>query len=326
MRMRKPLLIAAAVVVAAAAGAGAWWLTASARKGTAVAATVNGEAILWSQVDAEVSRAAAQFGVDPKNAAFQQQRDEITKAVMDQLIGARLIMQEARRRNLTAPDAEVEQQVAEIKKRFPTERDFTEALTRNGFTLTSLREAIRVQKTQRRLADQVAQGSVTDQEVRDFFERNRSRFDKPAQLKVSHILFRITEKEQESVASAKLKIVQAKMADGEKFEDLARKYSEDTASAPQGGDLGYVARGTLVKEFEEAAWALRPGQTSAPVRTQYGLHIIRAFDTKPAEAADFEKVKDEIREQLLASKREKAFSAWLDEQRKAAKIEKFERK
>jgi len=325
MNVRKVLMAVAVVVVLAAAGVGAWVLTAGARRGASVAAKVNGDVIYWSQVDGEVSRAAAQFGLDPANKEFEKQRAEITKTVIDQLVTQRVIMQEARKRNLVATDKDVDAQIDTIRKRFPNESDFNTALARNGLTSAGLRDLIRIQLTQRQVADTVAQGTVTDDEVRKQFDSNRSVYDKPAQIKVSHILFRITEKGQESIAAAKARIAQAKLADGAKFEDIAKQSSEDPGSAERGGDLGYVSRGTLVKEFEEAAWALKPGVTSRPVRTQYGLHIIRVYEAKAAEQAQFDKVKAEIRQQLLTSKREKAFESWLEQQRKTATIEKFDR-
>ncbi len=326
MNVRKLLLVVVAVVVVAAAGVGAWALTTGARRGTAIAAKVNGDVIYWSQVDTEVNRAAAQFGVDPSSKEFEKQRAEITKTVIEQLITQRLIMQEARKRNSVATDKDVDGQLVAIRQRFPSESEFNAALARNNLTMTTLRELIRVQLSQRKVAEAVAQGTVTDEEVRKQFDGNHSLYDKPAQIKVSHILFRISEKGQEAVAAAKARIAREKLNDGAKFEDVAKRSSEDPGSAERGGDLGYVSKGTMVKEFEQAAWALKPGETSGPVRTQYGLHIIRVYDVKPAEKAEFEKVKNEIREQLLASKREKAFEAWIDQQRKAATIEKFERR
>lgn len=325
MKMRKALLAAGIVVVLVAIGAGAWALTGSAKRGTAVAATVNGDPIYWSQVDTEVTRTAAQFGIDPKSPEFEKQRADITKAVIDQLIGTRIVMQEARKRNLVAGDKEVDEQLAGIRQRFPSETEFNTAMARNGFTLAALRDVIRINLTQRRVAEAVAMGTVTEEEMRKRFDSNRAQYNKPAQIKVSHMLFRVAEKGQEAVAQAKARIVQAKLADGGKFEDLAKQYSDDPGSAERGGDLGFVSKGTLVKEFEEVAWALKPGETSGLVKTQYGLHIIRVHEVKEAEKADYDKVKDQIREQLLAAKREKAFEAWIDAQRKVAKIERFER-
>jgi foldase protein PrsA len=325
MNIRKALVAIAVVAVLAAAGVAAWTLRGSARRATAVAATVNGEAILWSQVDTEVTRAAAQFGIDTKSPDFDKQRAEISKAVLDQLVGSNLVMQEARRRNVVVTDKEIDEQLDTIKKRFPTEEEFTNALTRNGFTLASLREILRTNVTQRRVAEAVAPGSVTDDEIRKQFDANRAQYDQLAQIKVSHILFRAADKEQEPLAQAKARIVQAKLAEGAKFEDLAKQYSDDKASAERGGDLGFVGKGTLVKEFEDVAWAMKPGETSGVVKSQYGLHIIRLHEVKQAQKADFARVKDQIREQLLNGKREKAFEGWLQEQRKSAKIERFDR-
>ncbi len=292
----------------------------------AVAATVNGVPIYWSQVDAEVARAAAQFGLDPKSQEFGKQRGDLTKAVIDQLITTQLVMQEARKRNIVATDQEVDAQLAAIKQRFPGEAEFNSALARNNQTPGMLRDLLRVQITQQRVAEIVAPRTVSDDEVRGQFDNNRSLYDKPAQIRVSHILFRIAEKGEESVAAAKARAAQAKLAEGAKFEDVARQYSEDPGSATQGGDLGYVSRGTLVKEFEAVAWALKPGETSPTVRTQYGLHIVRVFDVKAAERASFEQVKGEIRLKLLASKREKAFEEWLGGKRRTSRIELFERR
>ncbi len=326
MKLRRIVVIVIAAFAVAAAGAGAWALSLSARRTSAVAAKVNGEAIHWSRVDAEIERTAAQFGVDTKNPAFEKQRAELTKAVMDQLIGQRLIMQEAQKRNLVAPQKEIDERLATIKKQFPDEAAFNKRLAQAGFTVSAIRELIKAQISQRRLAEAVVKVDVTEDEVRKQFESKRETYSKPAQIKVSHILFRVADKSQETVAAAKARIVQSKLTDGTKFEDVAKQYSEDPGSAERGGDLGFVSKGTLVKEFEEVAWKLKPGETSGLVRTQFGLHIIRVHEVKTAEPADYEKVKGDIREELLSTKRQKGFDAWLAEQRKAAKVELFERK
>lgn len=327
MKMRSIVLSAAALLALAAAGAGAWAISANSKRASAIAARVNGEAVLWSEVEAEVNRFVAQMGADPKSKDFEKQKAELTRGIVDQLVLQKLIMQEARKRNLLATDKEVNEQLTRIRQQFPNEKTFGDALARENLNLTTLRELIRFRLTQRRVAEAVTAGvKVANDDVRAAFDKDRTGYDKPAQIKVSHILFRVTDKNQEPVAQAKAKIALARLADGDRFEDVARKYSEDPGSAERGGDLGYVSRGTLVKEFEEVAWTLKPGQVSGLVKTQFGLHIIKLYDIKPAEKADFERVKDDVRDKLLAARREKAFETWLEEQRKAAKIEKFERK
>jgi len=326
MKIRAIVVPALAVVALVAAGAGAWAISTNSKRASAIAARVNGEPILWSEVDHEVNRFVTQVGADPKSKEFEKQKADLTKGIVDQLVLQKLIMQEARKRNLLAADKEINEQLARIRQQFPSEKAFGDALAKENLNLTTLRELIRFRLTQRRVADAVtANVKIADDEVRAAFDKDRTSYDKPAQIKVSHILFRVTDKNQEPVAQAKAKIALAKLSDGEKFEDVAKKYSEDPGSAERGGDLGFVSRGTLVKEFEEVAWALKPGQVSGLVKTQFGLHIIKLFDIKQAEKADFDKVKDEVRDKMLAGKREKAFEGWLEEQKKAAKIERFER-
>ena len=327
MKIRAIVLPIVAALALAGAGAGAWAISNNSKRASAIAARVNGEPVLWSEVDAEVNRFVTQVGADPKSKEFEKQKADLTKGIVDQLILQKLIMQEARKRNVLATDKEINEQLARIRQQFPNEKAFGDALAKETLNLSSLRELIRFRLTQRRVADAVtANVKIADDEVRAAFDKDRTTYDKPAQIKVSHILLRVTDKNQEPVAQAKAKIALAKLADGDKFEDVAKKYSEDPGSAERGGDLGFVSRGTLVKEFEEVAWGLKPGQVSGLVKTQFGLHIIKLFDIKQAEKADYDKVRDEVRDKLLGGKREKAFEAWLEEQKKTAKIEKFERK
>ncbi len=326
MKIRAIVLPIVAVLALAAAGAGAWAISNNSKRASAIAARVNGEPVLWSDVDTEVNRFVTQVGADPKSKEFEKQKADLTKGIVDQLILQKLIMQEARKRNVLATDKEVNEQLARIRQQFPNEKAFGDALAKENLNLTTLRELIRFRLTQRRVADAVtANVKIADDEVRAAFDKDRTTYDKPAQIKVSHILLRVTDKNQEPVAQAKAKIALSKLADGDKFEDVAKKYSEDPGSAERGGDLGFVSRGTLVKEFEEVAWQLKPGQVSGLVKTQFGLHIIKLYEIKQAEKADYNKVKDEVRDKLLGGKREKAFEAWLEEQKKTAKIEKFER-
>jgi parvulin-like peptidyl-prolyl isomerase len=326
MERRKFLMMVAAVIALLIVGGAAYALTGGARRGTAVAASVNGEPIYWSQVDAEMKRTAASFGVDPNSPEFEKQRKDLEKAVIDQLIVSQIVLQEARKRNLVVPDKDIDEQIDTLRKRFPSAEEFDSAMQRNGFTTASLRDAIRLSLTQRRLAEQVAPVTVTDEEIRKQFDANRAQYDKPEQRRLSHILFAIREKGMENVAQAKAKIVQARLADGAKFEDLAKQYSDDPGSAQRGGELGFVSRGSLVKEFEDTAWSMAPGTTSGLVRTQYGLHIIRLHEIKAAEKGDFEKAKAQIREQIAGERRGKAFEAWVEQQRKTAKVERFERR
>lgn len=109
--------------------------------------------------------------------------------------------------------------------------------------------------------------------------------------------------------------LRARILAGEKFEDIAAQYSEDTSNAQNGGDLGWFGRGAMVATFEEAAFALPIGQISEPITTSFGVHLIEVLEKDPARTLD---------EQTLTQKRQEAYQTWLQEQINAAKIERPE--
>lgn len=295
------------------------------RTRSAVAATVNEEPILWSEVDAEVARAAAQFQVNLSGADGEKQRAELSRLVLDQLIDQRLILQAARKRGVQVSEAAVRAEIDRIKKSFGTEEEFQQALAQRGLTMEDVRRLLRVNLTLRALMPLVAKVDVPEAEVRKSFETRRAQFDQPEQARASHILIRVADPKQDARAKQTILLIQGRLAKGEKFADLARQYSEDPGSKDKGGDLGFFARGAMVKEFEQVAFSLAPGQVSGPVRTQFGYHLILLHEKKPPKKALYQEVAGKIREELAQERQEALFQKWLTEQRKAATIKRLPR-
>ncbi len=158
----------------------------------------------------------------------------------------------------------------------------------------------------------VSKAKVSDQEVRDFYDRNKGEFVSAAQIKASHILVE-TEKEANKIL--------ARLEKGEKFQDIAKAVSIDKATAENGGDLGYLSKGQMVPEFERAAFGLKAGETSKPVKTQYGYHIIKVVDRKGGSVIEFERVSDMISQKLLGDKQKELFDNYVDKLKKQYKIE-----
>jgi len=108
---------------------------------------------------------------------------------------------------------------------------------------------------------------------------------------------------------------------GAKFEDIARKLSTDPGSAPNGGDLGFFPKGQMTPAFEQAAFALKPGQTSDVVETPFGFHVIRTIERREERTAPFEEVNGQIKQFLTGGQREKKLADFVAQFKTKAKIE-----
>ncbi len=143
--------------------------------------------------------------------------------------------------------------------------------------------------------------SVTEDELKDYYNRNKEKYTTPEQVKASHILVKVNfgaSPEEKKKAKDKAKQILEWLKKGEKFETLAEQYSDDQQSKTSGGSLGYIARGRMPKSFDEQAFSMKPGQISDVVETDYGCHIIQVADHKDAVTKSFEEVKGFIKEEL----------------------------
>src|SRR6266849_6138123 len=161
-------------------------------------------------------------------------------------------------------------------------------------------------------------GTVSDAEAEAYYQEHAAEFEEPKRLRVAHVLVRVPPvggSEAENAAKAKVEDVIKRAKGGEDFAKLAREISEDKASAVQGGDLGFVGPGELVAPFEQAAFALKKGEISAPVRTPFGYHAIRVIDVKEGGKTPLKEVAPKIKETLGAQKSEQAAQTRADEAR-----------
>jgi peptidyl-prolyl cis-trans isomerase D len=145
--------------------------------------------------------------------------------------------------------------------------------------------------------------SVSPREVERFYNDNIDTYSTPEQVRASHILLKTGEGKDEAAVRAKAEqVLKDAKAPGADFAALAKKYSEDDASAKNGGDLDYFSRGRMVPEFDQAAFSMEPGQTSDLVTSQYGYHIIKVTDKKPGTTKSLDEVKPQITDQLMWEK------------------------
>jgi peptidyl-prolyl cis-trans isomerase C len=204
--------------------------------------------------------------------------------LLDQLISEKLLMQEAKNMGLEEDSVVLEQ----IKKM--TEQILVQVLI------------------EREILDKV---NINDQEVSEYYEQNKESFTEKEQVYLYNILLETEEEAQDILEQLKA---------GGDFSEIAKEKSTGP-SAAQGGDLGYLTKGTIIPEIEEVVFALEVEELSEVVKSDYGFHILKITEKKPETVRALEEVKEEIIQTLLPSKQKEAFDNLLEELKGKAEIE-----
>jgi peptidyl-prolyl cis-trans isomerase C len=156
---------------------------------------------------------------------------------------------------------------------------------------------------------------ITDDEIETYYKGHKDEFTNPESVKARHILLKVPEGADEKAwkeAETKSNDIKKKLENGEDFAELAKKYSDDPGSKDRGGDLGFFTKGRMVPEFESAAFSLKPGELSAPVKTNFGYHIIEVQEKKPASTKTLSEVQTQIRQTLQTEKQQKSQDALIE--------------
>jgi peptidyl-prolyl cis-trans isomerase C len=165
--------------------------------------------------------------------------------------------------------------------------------------------------------------TVTEEDARKFYEQNPDKFTRSESVKASHILLGVDQKataDEKKTAREKAEKLRKELVGGADFAALA-KANSTCPSSQQGGDLGFFGKGQMVPAFEKTAFALKPGEISDVVETQFGYHIIKLTEKKAAEKVEFKEARSRIEEYLKNQKVGAAVNDFLTETRKSAKIE-----
>ncbi|MFD0959830.1 peptidylprolyl isomerase [Paenibacillus chungangensis] len=261
------------------------------------------------------------FGVDNSNVAtvngtnikkedlYEFMVKRYGTATLDNMITEELIRQEAEAASITITEDDVTNQLDALKLGFPSQEVFDMQLMQAGITEEELREDMRIQTLLIKLLE--PQTEVTDDEVQQYFDQNKATWSTTEQIRASHILVE-TEDEAKAVVAA--------LEGGADFAELAMEKSKDEGSAAAGGDLNFFGKGQMVKEFEEAAFALEVNEVSDIVQSSFGYHIIKKTDSKPAEEPVFEEKRAAIRTMLLNQEANPLTNTWLQEKHEKAII------
>ena len=245
---------------------------------------------------------------------------------MGLMIEQELVKQAAENEGVAGDPAEVDKQIAELRDVFDTDEQFRMKLEADGYTEETYRRHVQRMAAAKVYLDRIRADAsdVRDSEVEQFYEENEDRLTLPEQVRVRHILLTWkpmgTQDDRAAIREQMEPILERARA-GEDFAALAREFSEDSATKGNGGDTGFFYRGTMVPAFEQAAFALQPGEVSDPVDTVFGVHIIKLEERQEARLLPLDEVREQLRDHVREEKMEAAVDAKVDELRAAADVQ-----
>ena len=287
-----------------------------------VVARVNGEAINAAELENAIKGLEGRAG-GPVPA---DQRDRVYRGVLDDMIGYKLLVQEAKTRKIAVPDAEVEAQVAQIRSQFPNQQQFEQALAAQKTTLEAVRNDARSEMSVEKLVEGeiAAKVAVKPEAVTDFYQKNQDKFQQGPRVRASHILITVPQGADAAAkqqAKTKAEGILKDLKAGKDFAAAAKENSQDPGSAVNGGDLGFFEQGQMVPPFEQAAFALKPGEMSELVESQFGYHIIKVAEKQGQRVVPLDEAKGQIEQYLGQQNRQAETQAFVNALKAKAKIE-----
>ncbi len=290
------------------------------------AAVVNGSVITRVDFDREMGRVKkrlSRMGKLPSDSELS----EIRKQVLESLIHRELLYQESQKQGISVADETIDEQLRKLKERFSSEAEFKSALSDANLSEAAIKSQFKRKMAIQQFIDKefVQKITVSGRESKDYYDSHPEVFKQPGQVRASHILIKVdpgADEAQKTEARKKLEKIQGKLQKGEDFAALAKEFSEGPSSA-KGGDLGYFKRGQMVKPFEEAAFVLEPGKLSDIVETEFGYHLIKVIDKKPAKTIAYQDVKGTLERHLKQEKLQREVSLYVEKLKEKAKVERF---
>ncbi len=293
-----------------------------------IAAVVNDEVVTLRDVVKAAGPLLASVAQIPDAARRERERARALTRTLDDLVGQRLVLQEARKLKLEATRQEVDAWLDNLRRQYGwSDEELRQAIESQGATELQYRKDVRRRIVTNRVV-QVKLGSsirVSDQEVDDAFRREfGDRVEEP-EITARHILFLVAEAlpdtDRASVDKrSQAEAVLAKLQAGADFAEMASAHSEGP-SAGRGGEIGAFKPGALDPEFEKAALRAEVGEIVGPVRTRFGWHLIQVTRVRMVKSKDPSEAKAEIRARLRQQALERQLGRWVEELKRSAFVE-----
>ena len=295
--------------------------TAIAKVFDRVVAKVNSEIITLSSVNERVELLKQKLGGD-----YQGSEEEILDRALNAIVEEKLQLQEGKKRGLVVDDSAVEAAVKNIEqKNGLQEGQLAVMLESEGRSMESYKNHIRDQILVSKVVrfEMSSRVNISERRITKYYHNNQKDFWEPGKARVRHILILAEEGLSADKKKEKYLLVKSILREvkgGRDFAAAAKEYSEDI-SASEGGDVGFVEKGKMVPEFENAVYRMKEGEISDIVETEYGYHIIKVDKVLAGRTLPLKDVKEKIQFILSSKKQKSAYEEWMNELRKSAFIE-----
>ncbi len=286
---------------------------------------VNGKVIPSEAVEYELGRLIRFYAEHLSESEIRNQIDVLRERAKQQAIGAKLLLDEAARLDIQVPDEDVLEKFNEIVTQCGGRAAFDALLPKQNVTEQSIRAGIVQGRRVDLLVERITSGMPEPKEddVRAHFEAHTTEYSKPPRASAQHILIKFDAKNtpERATALAKLEKIRRDITQGSVFADQASIHSDCPSGKQAGGSLGWFSRGMMVPEFDQAVFSMEVGTLSEILESQFGFHIIFKTGHEDGGPADFDEVREKVREFLRHARRGEAIAAYVADLRSKVIVE-----
>jgi peptidyl-prolyl cis-trans isomerase C len=292
----------------------------------AVAATVNDEVIAVEDVK-KVAHNFTLQNIQPDPAAEGDTfESRLYYTVVNRLVEQALILQEVKNRGIEITEDQVQAGVSQLKVMAGGDEAFRNVLAENGISLEDVVRDTRTNLAVREFYNSVVTEppAVAEADIQAFYDQNTDEYASQPEVRARHILIRTQpgmDEMQRAEARNRASQLLAQAGGDADFAELARTHSEDETTAPNGGDLSWFRQGRMVAPFDSASFALKPGQVSGLVETQFGYHIIKVEETRMSPRVTLEEARPNITSLVQQQKAQELFEAAVTDLRAEAQVD-----
>jgi foldase protein PrsA len=244
---------------------------------------------------------------DQLKSQCQQEFDSLKQQVMQFLISAEWIEQEADARDIEVSDEEVQKQFEDQKKQsFPNDKQYQQFLKTSGQTEEDLLFRVKLDVLSTKVRDEIINDvdEVNDDDISKYYDDNKERFAQPERRDLNVVLTKTEDKANKAKQA---------IESGQSFKDVAKEFSIDEASKSQGGKLPAVAEGQQEKAFDDAIFSADKGELTGPVKTQFGWYVFEVTDVTPASQQSLDEAKETIRSLLKSQREQDALDSFIED-------------